>query len=44
MAPAGSELSLSNLTDRSAEVWVTTRVGLNATLPDGSTLTPPWAN
>ncbi|MFF2808389.1 cupin domain-containing protein [Streptomyces sp. NPDC058000] len=44
VAPAGSRLSLSNHTDRTAEIWVTTRVGLNARLADGSTLTPPWAN
>jgi quercetin dioxygenase-like cupin family protein len=42
VAPAGSELAVANTTDRSAHMWVTTRVGLTAELPDGSTLAPPW--
>jgi quercetin dioxygenase-like cupin family protein len=44
VAPAGSELSVANATDRPAHMWVTTRVGLSARLADGSTLTPPWTH
>ncbi|MFE0771673.1 cupin domain-containing protein [Streptomyces sp. NPDC058861] len=44
VAPAGSELAVANTTDQPAQMWVTTRVGLTAELPDGSTITPPWAN
>lgn len=44
IAPAGSLLSLSNPGPGSAAMWVSTGVGLTATLADGSTLTPPWAN
>jgi hypothetical protein len=29
---------------QAAQVWVTTRTGLTATLADGTTITPPWAN
>ncbi|MEV7673617.1 cupin domain-containing protein [Streptomyces sp. NPDC007872] len=43
VAPAGSELTVTNATDRPARMWVTTRTGLTAALPDGTTLTPPWA-
>ncbi|KRV48899.1 cupin [Wenjunlia vitaminophila] len=44
VAPAGSRIAVANRTDEPARMWVTTRVGLTATLGDGSTLTPPWAN
>ncbi|MEU4089896.1 cupin domain-containing protein [Streptomyces aureus] len=40
----GVSLAIENPTDRSAHSWVTTSVGLQAELADGSTLTPPWAN
>ncbi|MES9520877.1 cupin domain-containing protein [Streptomyces capoamus] len=43
VAPAGSTLTVANPTDRPARMWVTTRTGLTARLPDGSTITPPWA-
>ncbi|WP_432122446.1 cupin domain-containing protein [Streptomyces sp. S1] len=43
LAPPGSELSVTNPTDHPAHMWVTTRLGLTAELPDGTTLTPPWA-
>ncbi|MFC8795438.1 cupin domain-containing protein [Streptomyces cinereoruber] len=43
VAPAGSRLAVANTTDRPAHMWVTTRTGLTAELPDGTTLTPPWA-
>jgi quercetin dioxygenase-like cupin family protein len=41
---AGSTLALGNPADRPAQIWVTTRVGLSATLADGTTIAPPWAN
>jgi quercetin dioxygenase-like cupin family protein len=44
VATAGSALAVSNPADKPAQMWVTTRVGLSAKLPDGSTITPPWAN
>jgi quercetin dioxygenase-like cupin family protein len=44
VAPAGSALAVANPTDKPAQMWVTTRVGLSAKLADGSTITPPWAN
>ncbi|MGA5868385.1 cupin domain-containing protein [Streptomyces cinereoruber] len=43
VAPAGSELAVANETDHPARMWVTTRTGLTAELPDGTTLAPPWA-
>jgi len=44
IVPAGAEVRLDNLSDASASVWTATTVGLRATLADGSTLNPPWAN
>ncbi|MFC1416560.1 cupin domain-containing protein [Streptacidiphilus cavernicola] len=44
IVPAGALFRLDNPTDRPAATWVSTAVGLTAALPDGSTLTPPWAN
>ncbi|MFI1994329.1 cupin domain-containing protein [Actinoplanes sp. NPDC020271] len=38
--PAGAEFGIDS--DEDAEVWVTTSVGLEATLPDGSVISPPW--
>ncbi|MFI9120558.1 hypothetical protein ACIGW0_14345 [Streptomyces bikiniensis] len=43
VAPADSRLAVANTTDRPARMWVTTRTGLTAELPDGTTLAPPWA-
>ncbi|MET9496817.1 cupin domain-containing protein [Streptomyces sp. NPDC006552] len=43
VAPAGSALGVANPGDQPAHIWVTTRAGLTAELPDGSTLAPPWA-
>ncbi|WP_326571649.1 cupin domain-containing protein [Actinacidiphila glaucinigra] len=42
-APAGSHLALENPGDGPASVWVTTGVGLEAVLADGSRISPPWA-
>ncbi|MEU6895133.1 cupin domain-containing protein [Streptomyces sp. NPDC046557] len=44
VAPAGSEIGVANATDETAHMWVTTRAGLTAELPDGSTITPPWTH
>ncbi|MHA6759969.1 cupin domain-containing protein [Streptacidiphilus sp. PAMC 29251] len=44
IAPAGALLGLDNRSTEPATLWVATGVGLTATLADGSTLTPPWAN
>ena len=44
IVPAGSRLGLDNSGVEAATMWVSTSVGLTATLPDGSVLTPPWAN
>ena len=44
VAPAGSLLKVENPGQQEpANIWVTTSVGLSATLPDGSQMTPPWA-
>ncbi|MEU5319592.1 cupin domain-containing protein [Streptomyces sp. NPDC021056] len=40
----GATLSVENPTDRTAITWVTTSIGLQATLADGTVITPPWAN
>lgn len=40
----GATLSVENPTDRTAISWVTTSIGLKATLTDGTVITPPWAN
>ena len=42
LVPAGSEFRVDNETPEPATAWVTTTVGLQATMPDGSTITPPW--
>lgn len=38
----GQEFSAGNPGDRPAAAWVTTSVGLQAQLADGSWLSPPW--
>ncbi|GIF03658.1 cupin domain-containing protein [Actinoplanes siamensis] len=40
--PAGAEFGVDNRGPETAEAWVTTSVGLEATLPDGSVISPPW--
>lgn len=42
LVPAGAELKADNRTAATATAWVTTSVGLEATLPDGSRISPPW--
>ncbi|MHC3475057.1 cupin domain-containing protein [Streptomyces sp. 7R007] len=41
---AGATLTIENPTDQTAISWVTTSLGLEAELADGSRITPPWAN
>ncbi|MFB6959285.1 cupin domain-containing protein [Streptomyces sp. NPDC056309] len=41
---AGATLTVENPADRTAVSWVTTSIGLQARLADGTVLTPPWAN
>ncbi|MGP4088445.1 cupin domain-containing protein [Streptomyces sp. KR55] len=40
----GSTLAVENPTDRTAISWVTTSIGLEAELADGTRIVPPWAN
>ncbi|WP_432138531.1 MULTISPECIES: cupin domain-containing protein [unclassified Streptomyces] len=40
----GATLSVENPTDHTALSWVTTSIGLEAELADGTRIAPPWAN
>ncbi|MFI6036446.1 cupin domain-containing protein [Streptomyces sp. NPDC051315] len=40
----GTTLSVENPADHTAISWVTTSLGLEAVLEDGTRITPPWAN
>ncbi|MEU1159317.1 cupin domain-containing protein [Streptomyces sp. NPDC090075] len=40
----GATLAVENPTDHTALSWVTTSVGLEAELSDGTRIAPPWAN
>ncbi|MFC8516960.1 cupin domain-containing protein [Streptomyces sp. NPDC057257] len=40
----GATLGVENPTDQTAITWVTTSIGLEAELEDGTRITPPWAN
>ena len=40
----GATLGVENPTDQTAISWVTTSIGLEAVLEDGTQITPPWAN
>jgi|HubBroStandDraft_1064217.scaffolds.fasta_scaffold494750_1 mannose-6-phosphate isomerase-like protein (cupin superfamily) len=42
VVPAGSTLRIENPGDEPAAAWVTTSAGLEAILPDGSRVSPPW--
>jgi len=44
VAPPGSSLGVANPTEEPAAMWVTTSIGLEATLADGSRISPPWAS
>ncbi|KNX38145.1 cupin domain-containing protein [Luteipulveratus halotolerans] len=41
--PAGAEITAANTGDQPASMWVTTSVGIRAMTPDGTQITPPWA-
>jgi mannose-6-phosphate isomerase-like protein (cupin superfamily) len=43
VVPAGEPIQLSNLGDTPAELYVAITAGFTGTLPDGTTITPPWA-
>jgi mannose-6-phosphate isomerase-like protein (cupin superfamily) len=42
VVPAGSRFRVDNTSAEPATAWVTTSVGLRATMADGSTISPPW--
>ncbi|BCJ55498.1 cupin [Actinoplanes sp. NBRC 14428] len=42
--PAGASFALDNTSGGPATAWVTTSVGLRATLADGSEISPPWVS
>jgi quercetin dioxygenase-like cupin family protein len=42
VVPAGSRFRVDNTSAGPATAWVTTSVGLEATMADGSTISPPW--
>ena len=42
VVPAGAELILDNTTAEPGAAWVTTSVGFEAVLADGSSISPPW--
>jgi quercetin dioxygenase-like cupin family protein len=44
IVPAGARFRIDNPGAETAEAWVTTSVGLQAVLADGSTISPPWAS
>ncbi|UUU20939.1 cupin domain-containing protein [Streptomyces sp. DSM 40750] len=41
---AGATLAVENPTTETAVTWVTTSLGLEAELADGTQIVPPWAN
>ena len=41
---AGATLTVENPTAETAVTWVTTSLGLEAELADGTRIVPPWAN
>jgi mannose-6-phosphate isomerase-like protein (cupin superfamily) len=43
VVPAGEPISVTNLGETQAELHVVITAGFTATMPDGSTLQPPWA-
>jgi mannose-6-phosphate isomerase-like protein (cupin superfamily) len=42
LVPAGATFGVDNPGDQPASAWVTTSVGLEALLPGGSRISPPW--
>jgi mannose-6-phosphate isomerase-like protein (cupin superfamily) len=43
VVPVGAAFHLDNPGDQPLSAWVTTRVGLRATMADGTEIAPPWA-
>jgi mannose-6-phosphate isomerase-like protein (cupin superfamily) len=43
VTPAASLLTIEAIGDQDSIIWVTTRLGLTAKLPDGTEFAPPWA-
>ncbi len=41
--PAGATVRVDNAGDEPVTAWVTTSIGLEAQLADGSRIVPPWA-
>jgi quercetin dioxygenase-like cupin family protein len=44
VVPAGASVGLDNPGDGPASIWVTTSVGLEATMADGTVISPPWTH
>ncbi|TQS42415.1 cupin domain-containing protein [Cryptosporangium phraense] len=44
LVPAGADFQIDVDGEEPLRAWVTTSVGLTAELPDGTTMTPPWAS
>ena len=44
VVPAGSTVNVANPSARPATAWVTTSVGLEATMADGTPVSPPWVH
>ncbi|MFI5936551.1 cupin domain-containing protein [Actinoplanes sp. NPDC051494] len=42
LVPAGSTFGIDNSSGGPASAWVTTSVGLTATLDSGEAISPPW--
>ena len=43
VVPAGEPISLTNLGDGQAELYVAITAGFTGTMADGTTIQPPWA-
>ncbi|RZS33896.1 quercetin dioxygenase-like cupin family protein [Herbihabitans rhizosphaerae] len=44
LVPAGATLRVDNLGPTTATAWVSTSVGLEGVLADGTRITPPWVS
>jgi quercetin dioxygenase-like cupin family protein len=42
VVPAGSDRDVANPSPEAAPAWVTSTVGLEATMADGTLISPPW--
>lgn len=43
IVPPGQQLQVDNVSDQPASALVTTSVGIQGTMADGTTITPPWS-